>query len=65
MDADRIDKTQKEIQRILPAKSEYVVTSSEYMAVRERVIAGSKTTVRPDANLNEDRPTLKRRELIP
>src|SRR5436190_15141757 len=43
MDADRIDKTQQEIQRILPAKSEYVVTSSEYMAVRERVISGSKT----------------------
>jgi predicted Zn-dependent protease len=65
MDADRIDKTQKEIQRILPAKSEYVITSSEYMAVRERVISGSKTTVRPDANLDEDRPTLKRRELVP
>jgi predicted Zn-dependent protease len=64
MDADRIDKTQKEIQRILPAKSEYVVNTSEYMDVRDRVISRSKTTFRPDGNLNEDRPTLKRRELV-
>jgi predicted Zn-dependent protease len=39
MDADRIDRTQKEIQKILPAKPEYVVTTSEYVAVRERLIA--------------------------
>ena len=39
MDADRIDKTQKEIQRILPAKPEYIVTTSEYANVRERVIS--------------------------
>jgi beta-barrel assembly-enhancing protease len=64
MDADRINKTQQEIQRILPAKSEYVVTTSEYTAVRERLIAGSKTTVRPDRQDSEDRPTLKRRELV-
>jgi len=64
MDADRIDKTQKEIQRILPAKAEYVVTTSEYMAVRDRLIARSKSTARPDAAASDDRPTLKRRELI-
>lgn len=64
MDADRIDKTQKEIQRILPAKSEYVVTTSEYTAVRERVISGSKSTARPDAQGSDERPTLKRRELV-
>jgi beta-barrel assembly-enhancing protease len=39
MDAERIDKTQREIQKILPAKPEYVVTTSEYGAVRERLIA--------------------------
>jgi beta-barrel assembly-enhancing protease len=39
MDADRIDKTQKEIERILPAKAEYVVTTSEYHDIRERLIA--------------------------
>jgi predicted Zn-dependent protease len=59
MDADRIDRTQKEIERILPAKREYVVTTSEYMAVRERVLVASKPAARP-----EDRPTLRRRELI-
>jgi len=64
MDSDRIRKTQQEIEQILPAKSEYVVNTSEYMDVRDRVISRSKTTARPDANLNEDRPTLKRRELV-
>jgi predicted Zn-dependent protease len=64
MDADRIDKTQQEIQKILPAKSEYVVTSSEYMAIRERVISGAKVTVRREAEGYDDRPTLKRRELV-
>src|SRR3954451_22809840 len=38
MDADRIDRTQKEIQRILPPKGEYIVNTSEYTAIRERVI---------------------------
>jgi hypothetical protein len=39
MDSERIDKTEKEIQAILPARPEYVVTTSEYRAVRERVLA--------------------------
>jgi len=39
MDADRIDRTQEEIQRILPARSEYVVTTSEYRDMRERLIS--------------------------
>ena len=38
MDADRIDKTEKEIQQILPAKPEYVVSTSEYRDMRERLI---------------------------
>jgi predicted Zn-dependent protease len=54
MDADRIDKTQKEIQRILPAKSEYIVTTSEYASVRERVISTPAQV----------RPTLRRRDLV-
>jgi len=67
MDADRIDKTQKEIQKILPSKAEYVVTTSEYTEVRDRVIGASKTTIRPHSQSSdgtEDRPTLKRRELV-
>jgi predicted Zn-dependent protease len=38
MDADRIAKTQQEIQEILPAKPEYVISTSEYRAMRDRVI---------------------------
>jgi len=39
MDSDRISRTEQEIQRILPARQEYVVTTSEYTEVRERLIA--------------------------
>ncbi|MBZ5580942.1 MAG: M48 family metalloprotease [Acidobacteriia bacterium] len=37
-DRERIRKTQKEIDRILPAKPEYVVTTSAYRNMRERLI---------------------------
>jgi predicted Zn-dependent protease len=39
MDATRIDKTQQEIQTILPPKPEYIVNTSEYRNIRERLIA--------------------------
>ena len=39
MSADRLEKTEQEIDKILPAKSEYVVTTSEYRDMRERLIA--------------------------
>jgi len=80
MDADRIDKTQKEIDRILPSKPEYVVNTSEYTAMRERLIASDarrkeqpkdgrprlKTApgARPDADEKDERPTIRRRELV-
>jgi predicted Zn-dependent protease len=83
VDADRIDKTEQEIQRILPARTEYVVTTSEYRDMRERLIArdaGRKQEdkagrpvlrVRPgdggkveDNAPADDRPTIKRRDLI-
>lgn len=54
MDADRIDKTEKEIQRILPAKSEYIVNTSEYTDIRERVIAAGQKQSAPA------KPTLRR-----
>jgi predicted Zn-dependent protease len=38
MDADRINKTEKEIARILPDKPEYLVTTSEYGEMRDRLI---------------------------
>ena len=37
-DAERIRLTQEEIERILPARPDYVVTTSEYGAMRERLI---------------------------
>jgi predicted Zn-dependent protease len=77
LDADRINRTEKEIQRILPPRAEYVVTTSEYAAMRERLIARSLAPV-PDAsrprlkaapgdsrNSQEDpeaRPTIRRRD---
>ncbi len=76
-DADRIHRTEQEIEKILPAKDEYVVTTSEYTGVRERLIAreaGRKKTEdgRPtlrtnpgDGKVNDDpadRPTLKRHD---
>ena len=77
MDADRIDKTQKEIQRILPSKSEYIVTTSEYRAMRERLIEQDARrkgdTGRPQLRIStkgddpsdvpDERPTVKRRDL--
>src|SRR5450432_3442600 len=57
MDADRIQKTQKEIQRILPAKEEYVVSTSEYRDMRERLI-GLDHSVKKDEK--DGRPTLRR-----
>src|SRR5262249_47531387 len=38
MDADRIKKTEKEIERILPDRPEYVVNTSEYREIRTRLI---------------------------
>ena len=68
MDADRIQKTEKEIQRILPDKPEYVVNTSEYTSIRERLIRqDSKRKVvstTPGEKPEEDRPTIKRRDLI-
>src|SRR5450631_3674338 len=80
---ERIANTQKEIARILPAKAEYVVTTSEFDTVKARLrnivfsrkvqAAPGKPTLRtkteqadkkgqdPNANPDDDRPTLKRR----
>jgi beta-barrel assembly-enhancing protease len=77
MDSTRIDKTQQEIERILPAKPEYVVTTSEYHEIRERLIAmearpkdekGGPTLRRaPEPNEGdkdgEQRPTIRRQNL--
>ncbi len=75
MDADRIARTQQEIQKILPARPDYVVTTSEYTQIRERLMtqeAGRKTDPKSDrptlrvapAETPDDRPTIKRREFM-
>ena len=77
MDADRIGKAEAEIQRILPARSEYVVTTSEYTAMRERMLSLEgkrknedpsrpvlrRSTPSQDKPADEDRPTVRRRDL--
>ena len=56
MDAQRIDNTQKEIQRILPAKPEYVVSTSEYHDMRERLIESER---KKKADDSDGRPHLR------
>jgi predicted Zn-dependent protease len=57
MDADRIEKTQKEIERILPARDQNVVNTSDYHDMRERVF--TREAHRKPAE-QETRPTLVR-----
>jgi len=82
MDATRIEKTQEEIQSILPPKPEYVVTTSEYTSIRERLMRLEdrrkleKDDGRPHLRVapgtgkpgeqgdSDDRPTIRRRELV-
>jgi predicted Zn-dependent protease len=69
MDAARIRKTEQEIDSILPARSEYIVNTSEYAAIRQRLIslerrrkaAGEGPGTKP---ADEDRPTVRRRDLV-
>jgi predicted Zn-dependent protease len=79
MDSDRIAKTQVEIDRILPSKPEYIVTTSDYANMRQRLLTmenrrkpddPNKPQLRrapgvddPDKTGDDGRPTLKRRDL--
>jgi predicted Zn-dependent protease len=56
VDSERIDKAEKEIQRILPDKPEYVVTTSEYREVRERLLA---LEARRQTDDKDGRPALR------
>ena len=56
MDADRIEKTEKEIQAILPGRPEYIVTTSDYTEMRRRLLA----RVSSKEKEQENRPTLRR-----
>jgi beta-barrel assembly-enhancing protease len=76
-DADRIRQTQREIDEILPSRPEYVVTTSEYRNMRERLIGLSERKgeeqdrrprlraapgQRPDSE-DEGKPTIRRRDI--
>jgi predicted Zn-dependent protease len=84
MNDDRLKKTQAEIQKILPQKPEYVVNTSEYAGVRDRLLAienerrmravegdpkgpvlrRSPGSGAPADESGDDRPTVKRRDLV-
>ncbi len=77
MDSDRIAKTQAEIDSILPSKPEYVVTTSEYTNMRQRLLTMENRRKPDDPNQprlrrapgvdgtdktdDDGRPTIKRR----
>ena len=56
---DRIKRVQKTIDELLAEKPEYAITSSEFVEVREKVLALGNRTRRESKDPN--RPTLKRR----
>jgi predicted Zn-dependent protease len=56
MDADRIAKTEKEIDTILRPKPTYVVSTSDYKAMRDRLIAQQN---RRKSGQKEDQPRLR------
>lgn len=57
LDSDRLQKAQKEIEEILPARNEYVVNTSEYHAMRQRVFA---MEARKKPEQQDNRPRLIR-----
>jgi predicted Zn-dependent protease len=77
MTGDRIAKTQKNIDQMLPGRPEFVVTTSEFNEVRERLksryvrrqqddpnrprLRRSPSVEEPDV---DEKPTLKRRDLV-
>jgi len=62
MDDRRIENAQKEIQAILPPRPEYIVTTSEYRAVRERLIKHEDERAKPHHD-QPGHPAIRRREL--
>ena len=57
---DRIVHSQEEIARILPAKDEYLVTTSEFSDVKARLARIENRRRLTDANKNKNAPTLRR-----
>lgn len=59
MTDDRIASAQKEIERILPAKAEYVVSSSEFLDVKDRLTYLLSPAAKEDPEL-KNRPRMRR-----
>jgi predicted Zn-dependent protease len=55
MDADRMARTENEIQAILPPRNQYLVNTSDYTAIRQRLMA--RETAQPKSS--PEQPTLK------
>jgi hypothetical protein len=60
MNEDRLRKTQQEIQKILPQKAEYVVNTSEYAAVRGRLLAIENQRKQRSVEKDSKVPVLRR-----
>jgi predicted Zn-dependent protease len=58
LDAVRIQNAEREIERILPARDAYVVNTSEYMAIRQRLISLDARQKAPE----DGRPQLRSRQ---
>jgi predicted Zn-dependent protease len=58
---ERVQKAQQEIATILPARDEYVVTTSEFDLIKFRLRKIENKTKLDDKKLNKDKPTLRTR----
>ena len=58
---DRVEKTQEEIQHILPPRKQYLVDTSEFQAVKAR-LAKLENRTTPEDKKKEGRPSLRRGE---
>jgi predicted Zn-dependent protease len=59
MTDERIESAQKEIERILPAKAEYVVSSSEFLEMKDRLTYLLSPAAKEDPDL-KNRPRMRR-----
>ena len=57
---DRITQTQERIEELLPARPQYVVTSSEFLDVQARLASLTRRTKAQDDKDEEGKPTLRR-----
>ena len=57
---DRITKSQEEIQKILPARAQYLVTSSEFDEVKARLASMENRRKMMDDKEDSKKPTLRR-----